>query len=64
MCDTHLNVKRLVALTAGWEREDVVAGAMRRLGLAPTPGSRHHRGSDDSVNIARLPAMVFGWLKA
>ncbi len=41
--NTHLNVKRLLALSAGWDREDGMAGAMRRLGVEPLPGSRHHR---------------------
>jgi inhibitor of KinA sporulation pathway (predicted exonuclease) len=58
--DTHINVKRLVALTAGWTHESGMAGAMRRVGLEPTPGSRHHRGSDDAVNIGRLLALVLG----
>ncbi len=55
---THLNVKRLVALSAGWDREEGMAGAMRRLGVEPIPGSRHHRGSDDAANIGRLLGMV------
>lgn len=57
---THLNVKRLVALAAGWERENGMAGAMRRLGIEPLPGSRHHRGCDDAANIAMLLGMVLG----
>ena len=57
---THLNVKRLLALSAGWDREDGMAGAMRRLGVEPIPGSRHHRGCDDAVEIARLLGMVLG----
>ena len=40
---THINVKRLVALSAGWVHEEGMAGAMRRLGTEPLPGSRHHR---------------------
>ena len=55
---THPNVKRLVALAAGWDREDGMAGAMRRLGVEPLPGSRHHRGCDDAVEIARLLGML------
>jgi len=57
---THVNLKRLTALAAGWERERGMAGAMRGLGLEPTPGSTHHRGADDAVNIARIAALVLG----
>ena len=60
LSDTHLNVKRLVALTAGWTRETGMLRAMRRLGLEPTPGSTHHRGADDAVEIARMLGMVLG----
>jgi len=56
--DTHLNVKRLVALMGGWARETGMMRAMRRVGVEPTPGSTHHRGADDAVNIARLLAVV------
>jgi inhibitor of KinA sporulation pathway (predicted exonuclease) len=61
---THTNVKRELARMAGWRREVGMAGAMRRLGLDPVPGSRHHRGADDAVNIARLLALVLGGLRA
>lgn len=58
--DTHLNVKRLVALTAGWGRERGMTGAMRGLDLEPTQGSKHHQGADDAVNIGRMLALVLG----
>jgi len=54
LSDTHLNVKRLVALMAGWTHETGMLKAMKRLGLATTPGSTHHRGGDDAVEIARV----------
>jgi len=60
---THLNVKRLVALSARWDREEGMAGAMRRLGVEPLPGSRHHRGCDDAVEIARLLGRVLGGVR-
>jgi len=58
--DTHTNVKRELARMAGWRRELGMAAAMRRLGLDPVPGSRHHRGADDAVNIGRLLALMLG----
>ncbi len=54
LSDTHLNVKRLVALIAGWTRETGMMKAMRRLGLEATPNGRHHRGGDDALEIARM----------
>lgn len=62
--NTHLNVKRLVALAAGWVREDGMSGAMRRLGVQPIPGSRHHRGCDDAANIATMLGVLFRGLRA
>ena len=61
--NTHLNVKRLVALAAGWVREDGMTGAMRRLGVLPFPGSRHHRGCDDAANIATMLGVLFQGLR-
>jgi inhibitor of KinA sporulation pathway (predicted exonuclease) len=54
LSDTHLNVKRMVALMGGWVRETGMLRAMRRLRLDPTPGGTHHRGNDDAVEIARM----------
>ena len=54
LSDTHLNVKRLVALMGGWTRETGMMRAMRRLGLEPTPGATHHRGCDDAIEIGRI----------
>jgi len=56
--DTHLNVKRVVAIMAGWPRETGMMRAIRRLGLEPVERSTHHRGADDAVNIGRLLAVV------
>jgi hypothetical protein len=56
--DTHLNVKRLVALMAGWTRETGMMKAMKRLAPEATPSSTHHRGPNDSVEIARMPGMA------
>lgn len=61
---THINVKRLVALAAGWRREHGMMETLKRLDIEPAPGSRHHRGYDDAINIARLLAVVLRGLKA
>jgi inhibitor of KinA sporulation pathway (predicted exonuclease) len=53
-------VKRLVALIAGWTRETGMMKALKRLGLEATPGSTHHRGTDDAVEIARMLGMAMG----
>jgi len=60
---THLNAKCLLALSAGWAHEEGMAGAMRRLGVEPLPGSRHHRGCDAAAEIARLLGRVLGGLR-
>jgi len=60
LSNTHLNVKRLVALMSGWSRETGLRRALNRLGLEPTPGSTFHRGADDAANIGRLLGMVLG----
>ncbi len=62
--DTHINVKRLVALAAGWSRERGMMETLKRLGVESMPGSRHHRGCDDAVNIARLLALVLRGLRS
>ena len=64
LSNTHLNVKRLVALAAGSVREDGMGDAMRRLGVQTLPGSRHHRGCDDAANIATILGRVFRDLRA
>lgn len=58
LSNTHLNVKRLVALMSGWARETGLRRALKRLDLEPTPGSTFHRGSDDAVEIARVLGLV------
>jgi len=63
LSDTHMNVKRLVALMGGWTRETGMPRAMRRLGLEPTPGAKHHRGSDDAVEIARMLGLAMRGLR-
>ena len=63
LSDTHLNVKRLVALMAGWNSETGMQRTMRRLGLEATPGSTHHRGGDDAVEIARMLGMAMRGLR-
>ncbi len=62
--DTHINVKRLVALASGWSRERGMMETLKRLDIEPAPGSRHHRGYDDAINIARLLAAVLRGLRA
>ena len=64
LSDTHVNVKRLVALMGGWTRETGMLRAMRRLGLEPTPESMHHRGGDDAVEIGRLLGMAMKGLRS
>jgi len=64
LSDSHLNVKRLVALMAGSPRETGLRRALRRLGLEPTPGAVLHRGADDAVEIARILALMLGALRA
>jgi len=49
---SHLNVKNLLALTLGWEKEVGMVTALEKLGL-PLEGI-HHRGADDAWNIANL----------
>lgn len=61
---THLNVKQLVAFTAGWRREVGMRQALKRLGLQPTPGAVHHRGADDAAEIARILGLVLRGLKS
>jgi inhibitor of KinA sporulation pathway (predicted exonuclease) len=63
LSDTHLNVKRLVALMGGWVRETGMLRAMGRLGLEPTPGSTHHRGGDDAFEIARMLGLAMRGLR-
>jgi inhibitor of KinA sporulation pathway (predicted exonuclease) len=63
LSDTHVNVKRLVALMAGWTRETGMLKAMKRLGLEATPGSTHHRGGDDAVEIARMLGLAMRGLR-
>ena len=62
--DTHINVKRLVALVAGWSRERGMMETLKRLHIEPMPGGRHHRGCDDALNIARLLAVVLRGLRS
>jgi inhibitor of KinA sporulation pathway (predicted exonuclease) len=58
LSESHLNVKRLLALAAGWPREEGMAGALRRLGIELVPGTRLHRGTDDAVHIAEMLGRV------
>lgn len=53
---THLNVKTLVAVMAGWNKEVGMDEALRRLKL-PLVGT-HHRAGDDARNIARILSVV------
>ena len=48
----HLNIKTLLAISLGWEREVGMDEALRRLAL-PLEG-RHHNAVDDCRNIAKL----------
>lgn len=63
LSDTHMNVKRLVALMGGWKGETGMLKAMKRLGLEATPGSTHHRGGDDAVEIARMLGLAMRGLR-
>jgi inhibitor of KinA sporulation pathway (predicted exonuclease) len=63
LSDTHMNVKRLVALMGAWKRETGMLRAMRRLGLEPTPGGTHHRGNDDAVEIGRMLGLAMRGLR-
>lgn len=49
---THINIKNLLAITQGWERERGMASALEKLGL-PLEGT-HHRGGDDAWNVANI----------
>lgn len=49
---THLNVKNLFALFANLDRERGMAEALQKLEI-PLEG-KHHRGVDDSKNIAKI----------
>lgn len=53
---THLNVKNLVALVLGLDREVGMPTALEMLKL-PMEGT-HHRGVDDSFNIAKILANI------
>ena len=53
----HLNVKSLLAMALGWDKELGMARALDALGF-PLEGT-HHRGVDDAWNIARLLGEVF-----
>ena len=48
----HMNVKTLIALGLGETREIGMDGILTRLGI-PLEGT-HHRGGDDSKNIAKI----------
>ena len=49
---THINVKSLLALTAGLSRELGMAGGLEKLGISLE--GTHHRGCDDAWNIAAI----------
>jgi inhibitor of KinA sporulation pathway (predicted exonuclease) len=53
---THVNVKALLALVAGWPKEVGMDEALHRVGL-PLVGT-HHRAVDDVRNIACLLSLV------
>ncbi|MFZ9596038.1 MAG: exonuclease domain-containing protein [Bdellovibrionia bacterium] len=48
----HLNIKRAFAQTEGLKKEVSMPGALHRLGLGLI--GTHHRGGDDSRNIAQI----------
>jgi len=57
---THINIKNLLAVTRGWEREVGMKKALEILGI-PLEG-RHHRGVDDARNIAKILVEILkGW---
>lgn len=59
---THLNVKSLFALARGLRAEVGMLKALEQAGV-PHEGT-HHRGHDDSWNIAALLAGLLGKLRA
>lgn len=54
----HINVKTLVALVEGWDREVGMDEALKRLGI-PLSGT-HHRAKDDAFNIGLILARALG----
>lgn len=59
LSEAHINIKRLVAQAYGWPKERGMMRTLHHLGLEPLPGSRHHRGADDALNIGRILAHVY-----
>jgi inhibitor of KinA sporulation pathway (predicted exonuclease) len=59
---THLNVKNLFALVAGYDEELSLAQAFAHLGWELE--GTHHRGADDAGNIARLLGKILCWARS
>ena len=53
---THLNIKTLVSLIMGWQREFGMGAMLKKLGI--TLEGTHHRGVDDAWNLARIMSVV------
>jgi inhibitor of KinA sporulation pathway (predicted exonuclease) len=59
---THINVKNLFALVAGYDKELGLAQAFAHLGWELE--GTHHRGADDAGNIARLLGEILRWSRS
>jgi len=54
---SHINVKSILALSLGWNREVGMARSLKDLGIMLE--GRHHRGVDDAKNIAKILGSIF-----
>lgn len=52
----HINVKSLIALCQNWSNEVGMTKALELLNITHT--GKHHRGSDDAENIAKILAHI------
>ena len=50
---THINIKNLIALLEGWNKEIGMAGAYNKF-IGTSIEGTHHRGVDDARNIAYI----------
>jgi inhibitor of KinA sporulation pathway (predicted exonuclease) len=51
---SHINIKNVLAVECGWDRESGLDLALKRWNMKLE--GTHHRGKDDAVNVARIYA--------
>lgn len=55
---THINIKNLLALLEGWEKEIGMERAYNKIFNKPIIGT-HHRGIDDAKNISEIVKYIY-----